>query len=431
MKTIKKCSGLLVVCLLLQSLLACNKARREEDQGPLELTFRITWPEDGGRGRTINEVVEKFNQEHEDIQVTMIGGNEKSEEIITTLNGQTTPEIFQMPYRLVRSLGNEGYWEDLGNSFSTELNNFYPLVVELGRENGLQYGIPWIGHSMAFVYNKDMTDAAGIDIAQIKTWEDFTGALKAVEAANPGVKGIGIAGAQNHDTNWMATMFIYAFGGQLVSNDGQTVAIDSPEAQAGLEYYFQVLGGHAQEGWQENNGGDVMEAFRDQRVAFEIQGPWGVTDIWKNGRPFNVAAFSPTQIENGYSEVGPYMLTIPTDLPAENQTAAEEFIRYLITTDSLNMIMKGEYHEATDAYYPFRVPIRSDMVDTGYFAEHPEFSAFIEGFKRPSIEMPVAAWQEVKEKYYLAGLNALATRQKTAAELTAELKKYGDPILQR
>ena len=147
-----------------------------------------------------------------------------------------------------------------------------------------------------------------------------------------------------------------------------------------------------------------MEHFRKQEVAFEIQGIWGITDVQKNGAPFEVGVLPLKQI-GVCSEIGPMMLAVPSGMSEAGKEQAILFIRYMISLEAQTAILNGEYSPEHDTYYPFRTPIRIDMADTPIVKMNPAYQIFIEGFENPSIDVPVPKWQTIKEDYYQAGLH--------------------------
>ena len=120
-------------------------------------------------------------------------------------------------------------------------------------------------------------------------------------------------------------------------------AINSPESIAAIEYYRDVLGAHAPSSWTIDTGVEVMEHFLKQEVAFEIQGIWGVTDVLKNGSPFEVDVIPLKQI-GICSEIGPMMLVIPKNMSDETKSQATDFIRYMISMDAQEAIRITSYN---------------------------------------------------------------------------------------
>jgi len=390
---------ILVFVLILTS--GCIK---EEELKEIEtIQFRITWKAYSERGEAIQAVVNSFNDSHADVQVNMISGNEDKAEIETLFSIEEIPEVFVLPYRYVQSMAYEENLMDLSEFFEEEMEVIYPSLIELGTHNDKIYGFPWVGHSMAVIYNKDLLSKAQVSPEDIHDFESWVESMNQIESKTS-ARGIGLVGQEHHDLSWMINQFIYGFDGQLVDSEKRQVLINSPESIAGIDFYINTLGAHAQESWKGDSGVEVMDAFRNQEVAYEIQGPWGITDIWKNGNPFEVGVLSLVEL-GGTSEVGPLMLAIPEKIDDSKKEAALEFIHFMLTKETQSQIMDGEYSPKHDSYYPFRVPVRNDLAEDSFFIQNPEFNVFIEGFSNPSIDVPIPEWEEIRESHYIPGLH--------------------------
>jgi multiple sugar transport system substrate-binding protein len=226
----------------------------------------------------------------------------------------------------------------------------------------------------------------------------------------------------------MVNQFIYGFGSSLVSEDGQTVSINNQNSKEALEFYRDVLGDHAQSTWLDDTSAEVVNYFREQQVAFEILGIWGVTDIRKNGSPFEVGIISLSDI-GLCSEVGPMMAAIPAAMSDDTKQAAYSFIRYLISMEAQSKIMNGEYSPEHDTYYPFRTPIRLDMANSQIFQSNPEYLSFLEGFKNPSVDVPVPAWQTIKDELYAPGLHQVMSGEISIDDFLNNIETDGNEIL--
>lgn len=364
-----------------------------------EIVFRITWEAESGRGETIHEIVDLYNEQSDEYQVQMISGDEDKANILETLKNDSV-DVFMMPYRYIKDnevaseLGTFIYSEE-----SEALDKFYPSVIEMSKNQGELKGIPWIGHSMSLIYNVDLCEEAGVEPKQWTNIDDLVqGGLAITEATD--AKGLGLIGADNHDSTWMVNQFIYSFGGELVELDENQnfvqVTINSEESVEALDFYKNKLGSLAQNGWEDDTGADVIESFGNEEIAFEIQGPWGITDVWKNGNTFEVGAIPLSQI-GMYSEVGPIMLAMDKEVVEEE--GIQDFISYLNTEEALNVLLTGEYEPKFQAYFPFRVPIMSDD-SMDFYELYPEFISFTKGFEKPSINTPCPEWaSDYEEKY--------------------------------
>jgi len=443
----KKAVAALVLLMICMALVACEREQPAMEAGSNakasnaldsavrgaeasmggSLKFRITWKGYSGRGEAIQAIVDTYNNEFSDgSAVTMVNGDEDRAAIEELL--QSEPEaVYVLPYRFVKYFGGKGALTDLTDAFAEDRDLFYVQVWALGAADGKTYGLPWLGHSMCLLYNKRLLEKAGVRAESIQSMDDFLKAIDAVEEKT-GAKGLGLVGAESNDVSWMVNQFLYGFGSSLVSADGKTVTVNNAKSVEALKLYKDVLGPRAQPTWAFDTAVEVMEYFREQKIAFEILGIWGVTDIAKNGDPFEVGVL-PLKNIGLCSEVGPLMLAIPSGISEGGKRAALRFMDYMISREAQEEILMGEYSPEHDAYYPFRTPIRKDMADSQIILNHPEYQTFIEGFEPPSVDVPVPAWQAVKDEVYAPGLHQVMIGRMPIEEFLSDVEKRGDEIL--
>lgn len=427
---IKKFKLIFVIILIFSVLASCAPA--QPDTSPAvttdTLNFRITWDTFSGRGEAIQKIVDSYNEESTTgTYISMVSGDEDKVAIEALLQADNADTIFVLPYRYVKYFGANAYLSDLTLPFDYAKQLFYPELWNLGTVDKTVYGIPWLGHSMCLLYNKNLLNEAGVDPASIDSLDAWVSAMEAVEANTKAV-GVGLVGAESNDVSWMINQFIYGFGGTLVDDSGTKVTINNDSSKAAIEFYRDVLGTHAQSTWLNDTGVEVMSCFLKQEVAFEFQGIWGVTDIEKNGSPFDVGIIALSDI--GFNpEVGPMMLAFPESMSEARKNAAIDFMKYMISTGAQEKIMDGEYSPEHDAYYPFRTPIRLDMVQSAFFTAHPEYQSFLTGFNNPSIDVPVPVWQTIKDNYYAPGLHQVMIGEISVDDFLATIETEGDKIL--
>lgn len=419
------------VLLLAMSLGGCADISEKGGsvQSPPEaLQFRITWKPYSGRGEAIQRIVDSYNSSGDRrFYVELVEGDEDFGAIAKMLAAPDSPDIYVLPYRYIRYFGERGEILELTVHFENDRAAYYESVWKLGMVEERAYGIPWLGHSMCLLYNQDLLEKAGVDGKAITDMASLLDAMTAVET-HTAARGIGLVGANHNDVSWMVNQFISGYGSGLVDASGRTVVVNNEKAKAALGFYRDVLGSHAQPGWQEDTGVEVMDAFRNQEVAFEFQGIWGITDIWKNGREFSVGVISPDTV-GLRSEVGPMMLALPARISPEKREGAVDFIRFLISAEAQERIMDGEYSPEHDAYYPFRVPVRKDLTESLVFQKYPEFVPFLKGFENPSVDVPVPGWQLVKEQFYAPGLHEVMTGVLSIDEFLQRIETEGNRIL--
>jgi ABC-type glycerol-3-phosphate transport system substrate-binding protein len=438
----KRVISLILAMIMAIALVGCgskSETSNQQSEGkgkePIEIKMQIVWAEDSGRGMAIREILDEFEKENPNIKVKLLGGSQEEQKLLTMILSGEAPEVIQVPYRYVQALGGEGAFTDLTENFAANKEFFYEQLWNLAVVDDRLYGYPWMGHTIQLVYNKTLFEEAGIT-APPQTWEELYEYAKKLTVDKDGdgkidQYGIGLVGKQHHDITWLFNMFVNQAGAKIVTEEnGQyKVGLNSPEGKKALEFYIKLIRECAPPDSGNKAGGDIMADFRNQVVAMEFQGPWGITDIWKNGNPFEVSAAPVPEGPNGRAaDIGPYMLTVPVGVEGEKLEASLKLIEFLGSKKGQEMLMKGEKAEDGN-YYPFRVPIRKDMADTEYFKEHPEFLVFIEGLEYPSISTPIKEWVKVEEQVYRSELNKAVIGETSVEEALKNIEKLGNEIL--
>ncbi len=411
----------LIIFVLLLNIFACAKTEKKE------LKFRITWTDYSGRGAAIQQVVDEYNENNNNYKIILESGDENFESVESSLSDGEFSTIYVLPYRYIKYFGEKGVLVDLSTAFFEEKDYFYPELWKLAMIDDQVFGIPWLSHTICLIYNKNLLDQAGIDPVNINSLETFVEALEQV-VINTDAQGVGLVGADHNDVSWMVNQFIYGFGSTLVDESKMMVSINNSKSIEALGFYKDILGPLAQPTWVDDTGVEVMNHFLNQEIAFEFQGVWGITDIEKNGNPFETGIINLETI--GLSpEVGPLLLAFEQSMNENDQQEAIKFIKYMISSEAQEMIMKGEYSPERDQYYPFRVPARKDLADSLIFIENPQYLPFIEGFTNPSIDVPIASWQIVKNELYAPGLHQVMMGTITIEEFLQNLETEGTRLL--
>lgn len=412
---------LIITCFIIINLFACSKPEIRD------LYFRITWTDYSGRGVAVQKVVDAYNAQNKNYKIILQGGDEDLDKLDKLMADDEHKTIYVLPYRFVKYFGNQERLLNVSEEFSNQKGLYSPDLWDLGKVNDNVYGIPWVSHTIALIYNKNILDSVGVNPEQINSLESLVDALKLVEE-NTDVHGIGLVGANHNDISWMVNQFIYGFGSSLVDETGTKVTINNSNSIEAITFYKDVLSQYAQPTWLDDTGVEIMNYFRDQKLAFEFQGVWGITDIEKNGSLFETGIINLSNI--GLSpEVGPLLLSIEPEMSQEDKDEAIKFIEYMISVEVQEEIMKGEYSPEHDAYYPFRVPARNDLVNSLIFIENPQYIPFTTGFENPSIDVPTAKWQTVKNDIYAPGLHAVMTNELSIEDFLKQVETDGNLIL--
>lgn len=208
----------------------------EASDGPVTLEF-TTWVPG------MDQVVELWNQENPDIQVTVqTGPNGNSgtyQNFFNQIQAGNAPDLGQIEYdalpnfRVQDGLENIAGCEGIADAQDQFVDWTWGQVT-FGEE-GSVYAVPQDSGPMAMYYRADLFEAAGIEVPT--TWEEYAAAAEQIKA-----QGSYITNFPKTDVNWFAGM-VWQNGGQWFANDGENwdVNLTSPESEEVATYWQDLL----------------------------------------------------------------------------------------------------------------------------------------------------------------------------------------------
>lgn len=400
---------------------------------PTEITFQLGWAVDSARGKAIQPIIDLFNTKNADKYLVRMetGSNTDAARVLTQITSGNAPDLMQVSFAILKSFASEDLLDPIVG-FDALLTKAYASgVLDKVRYDGTYFGIPWIGHTIQLVYNEDLFKKAGI-AKPPATWDELLATAKTIKAKT-GVDGLGIGAAQHYDTVWMSMPILYAYGAPILKgtpgSGSEVIALSDAKSLAALGKLQEFYGLYSNA--PTANGGKVLEDFRGQKAAMEFQGPWGVTDVWKNGRPFVAkATLMPAGPAGRFADVGIECIVMPSRGPDKAKNAAiQAFLNFMLSPEAQMMVMNGEFNAADGKYYPFRVPIRNDLSGTDFFKQYPELVPFVDGFKIICDTAPGPYWSQVGAEVWSPVMNELALKKITPAQAAKRLEDGGNAII--
>ncbi|MHA7153820.1 ABC transporter substrate-binding protein [Arthrobacter sp. TMN-50] len=208
----------------------------EASDGPVELTF-TTWVPG------MDQVVELWNEENPDIQVTVqTGPNGNSgtyQNFFNQIQAGNAPDLGQIEYDALPNFrvqdGLENIAECAGVTEAADQFVDWTWGQTTFGEEGSVYAIPQDSGPMAMYYRADLFEEAGIEVPT--TWEEYAVAAEQIKA-----EGSYITNFPKTDVNWFAGM-VWQNGGQWFANDGESwdVNLTSPESEEVATYWQDLL----------------------------------------------------------------------------------------------------------------------------------------------------------------------------------------------
>ncbi|MGG6310012.1 ABC transporter substrate-binding protein [Paenibacillus macerans] len=342
---------------------------------PVTIEF---WYGLGGKlGENMQALIDKFNSSQKEVIVKPVVQADYSE---TEQKLQAAIASGTVPAAVLSSNADwarKGYYAPLDELIAAT-PDFNPgdvvqTFLEQGKVDGQQFFLPMYGTTQVMYYRKDALEKQGIQAEDLKTWEALADA-----AAKMTVKEGGKTVFYGWEPMWGSGNMIdavYGKGGKILSDDGKTVLIDSPEWVETWELFRKWIhedkimrihsGGQGWEYWYKT----IDDVMKGQAAGYTgSSGDQGDLD-------FSVVAAMEQPGWEGVGEGKPVAEAIMAGIPAsaspEQQQAAMKWYSFFMNAENT-------------AFW---------SMNTGYIAvrqsalDNPEFVAFSE--QNPQATVPL------------------------------------------
>lgn len=233
----------------------------------------------GGDGPLMRKLVERFSNEHDNINVKMntVEWADYYAKVPTAVQSGKGPDVGIMH---IDQLGTNAArnvivpLDDVAKNLQLKESDFAPVVWQAGIYNNQRFGIPLDMHPLGFYYNKKVMERGGLDPEKPPTNRDeYMSALEQL-------KGEGIQGA------WVSPFLftgglmwqsiLWQFGGELYNADATKAVFNSEAGVEALTFLTDLIkDGHS----PRNVAQDADNvAFKDHKNAFIWNGIWGMND---------------------------------------------------------------------------------------------------------------------------------------------------------
>jgi multiple sugar transport system substrate-binding protein len=262
---LRRNKGILIVSLLLMVLLAACAAPAvpagspattggetgSAGQAPAGLTLRF-YTSSGDHAIASGELMlNAFKERYPNATVEVeYGAADYADKVFTMAAAGNLPDvmltadIFTAPFVDAGVLLDMRPLAEIDSEF--DLDDVYPSILGLGQVEGDSgiYMIPVSLDNVQMFYNKTIFEEAGAPLPEADwSWDDLIAACKIIQEAKSDIHCMGIGGASGGGGfDWWAYVvpWIRGYGGDVLSADGRTSTLSSPESLAGLQAYADL-----------------------------------------------------------------------------------------------------------------------------------------------------------------------------------------------
>jgi multiple sugar transport system substrate-binding protein len=282
---------------------------------------------------------------------------------------------------------------------------FVAASWQSGFTGGEVAAMPWFADVRALGYRTDLLEAVGVTPEEaFATMDSFKETLVKIrdaglvdEASAMPIAAFVHPGKNDWNVWQNASMFIWPFGGDLLSADGTKAAFNSTEAVDALAFYTSLYAeGLTPADTLELNSASAEGRFHDGLAATYFTGPWDIVNSRATGdgawNPVVSANYGVTEIPAGaagqFTFVGGSNLGIFKS--CANPEAAARLVQYLVSDES-----QIRYATAVSM-------LPATLSGQAAFAGDPLFDVFLSAAAKGKTPNPIAQWGAVENNLQTA-----------------------------
>ncbi|MBW1995006.1 MAG: ABC transporter substrate-binding protein, partial [Deltaproteobacteria bacterium] len=193
------------------------------------------------------KVIARFrnSQDKYDMNIVLVPQPEMPTKLATAIGGGEPPDAVRLGKPVLNSLFIDRGQAVALDDFEPKIGTYdwIPAVQQAVTRNGKMYAMPVNSGCLALVYNKELYEASGLDPERPPTtlMELLETATKIAKPSQQ-IWGHYVMTAPTHNTGgFFFEAILWAFGSQVVSDDGKEVVFNSPDGVAALKWYHDLI----------------------------------------------------------------------------------------------------------------------------------------------------------------------------------------------
>jgi len=195
----------------------------------------------------------------------------------TMLQSSDRPDLFySWAGGVMQAQDKAGFLKDIAKEAAAFESDLSPTAVDAFKVSGKVVGVPFEVGEVVFYYNKKLFEKAGLKAEDIKTWEDFLGAVKKLKAA--GITPIVVGAGEKWPMHFYYSYLVMRIGGEHALSDAKAGKDggfkNATFVEAGKK--LRELGALEpfQPGYLTTKHAESSGMFGDGKAAMDLMGQW-------------------------------------------------------------------------------------------------------------------------------------------------------------
>lgn len=403
------------------------------DEGEEYLSIWVHIIEDTPEGKSYRKSVDAFNEKYNGkyfADIEFIPRNDSgggySDKINASVLSKNLPDVITVDGPNVAAYAANGIIQPLAELTDDERSVYLESILEQGTVNGKLYALGAMESSVGLYYNKAILREAGVEIPEAGnpwTFSEFLDVLEKVKSVTKDKNGypLDMTFPVGEATIYYYAPFIWANGGDLVSEDGLTVSgIFDSDTNVETMKYFKGL---VDKGYMSSV--PIENLFESGRAAFKFDGAWEVNTVYTSypDIELGVAPYIVGDNWDGsrYTPTGSWAYAASSS--TKNIEGATELVKWMSGPESgLDLYEKTKSLPSTYSAYE---KISDFKEDENYKALYEQLRDY--GHPRPktpAYPQLSASFQQALENIAISGMDADKELKKSTERINDKLERY-------
>jgi raffinose/stachyose/melibiose transport system substrate-binding protein len=227
-----------------------------------------------------DEIAKDYNAAHPgvNVQFKYVENEAFKAKLPTMLQAdESRPDLFySWGGGVMQAQDKAGFLKDVTKDVSAWDSDLSPTAVDAFTVDGKVVGVPFEVGEVAFYYNKKLFEKAGVKAEDIKSWDDFLGAVKKLKAA--GITPLVVGAGEKWPMHFYYSYLVMRIGGEHALADAKAGKDggfkNATFVEAGKRLHELAALEPFQPGYLSTSHTQSSGIFGDGKAAMDLMGQW-------------------------------------------------------------------------------------------------------------------------------------------------------------
>jgi raffinose/stachyose/melibiose transport system substrate-binding protein len=227
-----------------------------------------------------DEIAKDYNAAHPgvNVQFKYLENEAFKAKLPTMLQAdESRPDLFySWGGGVMQAQDKAGFLKDITKDVASWESDLSPTAVDAFKVDGKVVGVPFEVGEVVFYYNKKLFEKAGVKAEDIKSWDDFLGAVKKLKAA--GITPLVVGAGEKWPMHFYYSYLVMRIGGEHALADakaGKDGGFKNPTfVEAGKRLQELAALEPFQPGYLSTSHTQSSGIFGDGKAAMDLMGQW-------------------------------------------------------------------------------------------------------------------------------------------------------------